>query len=112
MQNSGEDEQVSSGREPSPLPSILFWHQGRCSTCDPGNCLSLQLNPDFVEIDLDLKNAHTFSLRDKVEEELESDIIYHYLLEVFKALHGKTVTPPIALRRWTRPSSYQRAHEY
>jgi hypothetical protein len=28
-----------------------------------------------------------------VEEELESDIIYHYLLESFKALYGKTVTP-------------------
>ena len=26
-----------------------------------GITLSLQLNPDFVEIDLDLKNAHTFS---------------------------------------------------
>jgi len=24
---------------------------------------------------------------------MESDIIYHYLLEVFKALYGKTVTP-------------------
>ena len=28
-----------------------------------------------------------------VEEELESDIIYHYLLESFKALYGKIVTP-------------------
>jgi len=55
--------------------------------------LSLQLNPSFVEIDLDLKNAHTFSSRDKTEEELESDIIYHYLLEVFKSLYGKTATP-------------------
>ena len=42
---------------------------------------------------MDLKNAHTFSSRDKAEEELESDIIYHYMLEVFKALYGKTVTP-------------------
>ena len=46
-----------------------------------------------MEIDLDLKNSHTFSSRDRVEEKLESDIIYHYLLEVFKALYGKTVTP-------------------
>ena len=46
-----------------------------------------------MEIDLDLKNAHTFSSRDKAEEELESDIIFHYLMEVFKALYGKTVTP-------------------
>ena len=28
-----------------------------------------------------------------MEEELESDIIYHYLLESFRALYGKTVTP-------------------
>jgi hypothetical protein len=61
--------------------------------------LSLQLNPLFVEIDMDLKNAHTFISRDKAEEELEIDIIYHYLLEVFKALYGKTVRdPPMALR--------------
>ena len=53
----------------------------------------MQLNPLFVEIDLDLANAHTFSSRDKNEEELESDIIYHYLFEVFKALYGTTVTP-------------------
>ena len=58
-----------------------------------GISLSLQLNPNFVDIDLDLKNAHTFSSRDKAEEELESDIIYQYLLEVFKSLFGKTATP-------------------
>jgi hypothetical protein len=75
-----------------------------------GITLPLQLNPHFVEIDLDLKNAHTFSSRDKVEEEMESDVIYHYLLEVFKALYGKTFTPPMALWGWTRPSSHQRAH--
>jgi hypothetical protein len=45
-----------------------------------------------VETDLDLKNAHTFSSRDKTGEELESEVIFHYLLEVFKALYGKTVT--------------------
>ena len=58
-----------------------------------GITLSLQLNPDFVEIDLDLKNAHTFSSRDKIEEELESDVIYHYLVEVFRSLHGGTLNP-------------------
>jgi hypothetical protein len=58
-----------------------------------GISLSLQLNPNFVEIDLDLKNAHTFSSEDKAKEELESDIIFHYLLEVFKSLYGKTATP-------------------
>jgi hypothetical protein len=46
-----------------------------------------------VEIYLDQKNVHTLSSRDKDEEELESDVIYQYLLEVFKPLYGKTVTP-------------------
>jgi hypothetical protein len=39
-----------------------------------GVTLSLQVNPDFVEIDLDLKNAQSFSSRDKIKEELESDV--------------------------------------
>jgi hypothetical protein len=42
--------------------------------------LSLQLNPLFVEIDLDLKNAPTFSSPNKAEEELESDVIFISLL--------------------------------
>jgi hypothetical protein len=58
-----------------------------------GCTIALQVHPSFVQIDLDLRNAHTFCSRDRVEEELESDIIYHYLLESFKALYGKTVTP-------------------
>jgi hypothetical protein len=51
------------------------------------------VHPSFVQIDLDLQNAHTFCSRDRVEEELESDIIYHYLLKSFRALYGKTMTP-------------------
>jgi hypothetical protein len=58
-----------------------------------GITLSLHLNPNFVEIDLDLKNAHTFSSSDKAKEELESDVIYYYLLEVFKSPYSKNVTP-------------------
>ena len=58
-----------------------------------GCTLALQVHPSFVQIDLDLRNAHTFYSRDMVEEELESDVIYHYLLESFRALYGKTVTP-------------------
>jgi hypothetical protein len=58
-----------------------------------GISLALQLNPNLVEINLDLKNAHTFSLRDKADEELESDVIYHYLLEVFRSLYGMTAIP-------------------
>jgi hypothetical protein len=50
------------------------------------------VHPSFVQIDFDLRSAHTFCSRNKVEEEMESDVIYHYLLESFKALYGKTVT--------------------
>jgi hypothetical protein len=67
-----------------------------------GITLSIQLNPDFVNLDLDMRNAHTFSSRDKTKEELETNIIYNYLLEVFKALYGKN-HPPMALRG--RPGS-------
>jgi len=55
--------------------------------------VALQVHPAFVQIDLDLGSAHTLCSRDRVEEELESNIIYHYLLESFKSLYGKTVTP-------------------
>ena len=58
-----------------------------------GISLSLKLIPHFVEIDLDLKKAHTFSSRDKLEEELKIDAIYHNLFEVCRSLYGKTVTP-------------------
>jgi len=58
-----------------------------------GCTLALQVHPSFVQIDFDLRNAHTFCSRDRIEEELESDIIYNYLLESFRALYGKTVTP-------------------
>ena len=58
-----------------------------------GFTLSLQLNPLFVEIDLDMANAHKFSSRNKTEEEIEGDIIFHYLLEVFRALYGTKITP-------------------
>ena len=41
---------------------------------------------------MDLRNAHTLCSRDKVEEEPGSDIIFHYMLETFRALYDKTVT--------------------
>ena len=58
-----------------------------------GCTVTLQVHPSFVQIDFDLRNAHTFCSRDRVEEELESDIIYHYLLESLRTFYGKTVTP-------------------
>jgi hypothetical protein len=43
-------------------------------------------------LNLDSKNAHTFCSRDRLEEELELNVAYHYMLESFKTLYGKTVT--------------------
>ena len=43
-------------------------------------------------LDLDSKNAHTFCSREKLEEELDQNVAYHYMLESFRALYGKTVT--------------------
>ena len=78
---------------------LLMSHQfsfgvnGRVQQVILGCTLALKVHPSFVQIDLDLRNPHTFCSRDKVEEDLESDIIYHYLMESFKALHGKTMNP-------------------
>ena len=43
-------------------------------------------------LDLDSKNAHTFCSRERLEEELELNVAYHYMLESFRALYEKTVT--------------------
>jgi hypothetical protein len=43
-------------------------------------------------LDLDSKNAHTFCLRERIEEELELNVANHYILESFRALYGKIVT--------------------
>jgi hypothetical protein len=55
--------------------------------------MSLEINPSWLMlVDLDSKSAHTFCSRDGLEEELELTVAYHYMLESFKALFGKTVT--------------------
>ena len=42
-------------------------------------------------LDLESKNAHTFCSQDMLEEELELNLAYHYMLESFRALYGKTI---------------------
>jgi len=54
--------------------------------------IALELNPSRLVLDLDSKNAHTFCSRAKLEEELELNVAFHYMLESFRALYGKTVT--------------------
>jgi hypothetical protein len=54
--------------------------------------VALEINPSWLMMDLDSKNAHTFCSRERLEEELELNVAYHYMLESFRALYGKTIT--------------------
>jgi hypothetical protein len=54
--------------------------------------VALEINPSWRMLDLDSKNAHTFCSRERLEEELELNVAYHYMLESFRALYGKTFT--------------------
>ncbi len=54
--------------------------------------VALEINPSWLMLDLDSKNAHTFCSRERLEEELELNVAYRYMLESFRALYGKTVT--------------------
>ena len=53
--------------------------------------IAFEINLSWLMLDLDSKNAHTFCSRNRLEEELELDVAYHYMLESFKALYGKTI---------------------
>ena len=54
--------------------------------------IALEINPSWLMLDLDSKNAHTFCSRDRLEEEFELNVAYHYMLESFMTLYEKTVT--------------------
>jgi len=43
-------------------------------------------------LELNSENAHTFRNWSKLVEELEIDVVYHYMLMSYRALYGKTVT--------------------
>ena len=54
--------------------------------------IALEINSSWKMLDLDSKNAHMFSSRERLEEELEMNVAYPYMLESVRALYGKTVT--------------------
>ncbi len=54
--------------------------------------IALEINPSWVMMDLDSKNAQTFSSSGRLEEELEQYVAYHCMLESFRTLYGKTFT--------------------
>ncbi len=39
--------------------------------------VALEINPSWLMLDLDSKNAHTFCSRERLEEELELNVVYH-----------------------------------
>ena len=39
--------------------------------------VTLEINPSWLMLDLDSKNAHTFCSRERLEEELELNVAYH-----------------------------------
>ena len=54
--------------------------------------IALEINPSWVMMDLDSKNAHTLCSRDRLEEELEQCVAYTCMLESFRTIYGKTFT--------------------
>jgi hypothetical protein len=54
--------------------------------------IALEINPSWLMLDMDSKNAHIFCSRDRLEEELEINVAYHYMLESFRAFYGKIGT--------------------
>jgi len=54
--------------------------------------IALEIKFSWLMLDVDSKNAHTFCSTDRLEEELELNVAYHYTLESFRALYGKTIT--------------------
>jgi len=54
--------------------------------------IAMEINSSWVMLDLDSKNAHTLCSRERLEEEPELNVAYHYMLESFISLYGKTVT--------------------
>jgi hypothetical protein len=52
---------------------------------------TLEINPTWLILDMDSENAHTFCSRDKLEEELEINVVYHYMMKSYIAIYGKTV---------------------
>jgi len=54
--------------------------------------IALEINPSWLMLDLDSKNAHTLCSIDGLEKGVEINVTYHYLLEPLRALYGTRVT--------------------
>jgi len=54
--------------------------------------ITLEINPSWIMLDLDSDNAHTLCSRDKLEVELEINLVYHYMLMSYKDIYRKTLT--------------------
>ncbi len=54
--------------------------------------IALEITPSWLMLDLNSKNAHNFCSKNMLDEELEPNEAFHYMLESFRALYGKMVT--------------------
>jgi hypothetical protein len=54
--------------------------------------ITLEIKPTWLMLVMDSENAHTFCNRDKREEELEINVVFHYMIKPYKDLYGKIVT--------------------
>ncbi len=53
---------------------------------------TMEINPTWSMLYVDSKNTHTFCIQDKLEVELELNIVYPYMLKSYMTLYGKAVT--------------------
>jgi hypothetical protein len=90
MQSDGS--QGGGGGGATSITPVLLWNSRWVQQVILACNIALEINPSWVMLDMDLKNARTFCSRDRREEELELDVAYHYMFESFRALYGKTFT--------------------
>jgi len=58
-----------------------------------GCTVALQCNPTWVLGQFDLKNAHTDCSRGLIWQELEADVYFHFLMQIFICMYGESCTP-------------------
>jgi len=75
--------------------------------------ITLEINPTWVMMDLDSENARTFCSWDKLEGELELNVVYHSMLTSYKDLYGKNVIVQwhFGNGRDSHPTSFQMSCE-
>ncbi len=58
-----------------------------------GCAIALKCNPTWVLGEFDLKNAHTDCSRGLIEQEFDSDVCFHFLIQIFLYMYGENCIP-------------------